>query len=239
MKTEERKELEENSLAKSLGSFVDGVRQGPSRNTLIVLGLVGVVCILIGLFVYFSKRSTLTDAERWVQWHNLSDGSEMAAAAKQLPPDAPKGLRREDQRQRHRLTQLKMLERFAKANEDTLQGTVAQFQQARLALEQGMTSLGAEASHEFGLKLVKEAESIYTSLIDKTDDYPTLHQEALLNAGLARETLGNASGSKELLERVKNEYKNSAAAKRAEEALARQSKYGSELKRLVGEFVKN
>lgn len=229
MKAEHRKELQTNTLADNLGKFVERAKHGPSRNTVIVLTL---LVLAVGLFFtwrYFARRSEVASAQRWVDWHQLSTGDrmpeiyrELAAKEEMLP-----------QRQRREQAQLMLLESFAAEHKGTVQGQVARFQEARLALAQGLSGLGAEATRDRSLELIKKAEGLYSELIKETGDTPLLHQEAVLNAAIALETLGSLDRSKELYEQLVREHPRSTGGKLAAEALKRREAHQDQLKAIT------
>jgi hypothetical protein len=65
MKAEHRKELETNVLAQHLGRAVESLKQGPSRTTLIYVGVIVAIILIIVLFRYFMHSSESTTSERW------------------------------------------------------------------------------------------------------------------------------------------------------------------------------
>ena len=67
MKAEHRKELETNVLAQKLGEVYEGLRQGPSRSTVIWLIVLGAVVLGVGLFWYFLSSSRAADSQSWLK----------------------------------------------------------------------------------------------------------------------------------------------------------------------------
>jgi hypothetical protein len=112
MKAEHRKELETNVLAQQLEKAYQGLRQGPSRTT--ILWIVGIVAVLLiyFLFRYFMSSSEAATSERWLELDDI-------VFPEQLETVLKKG-------------DLK----------DTPQGRLARFKEARLNLSEGVRILG-------------------------------------------------------------------------------------------------
>jgi tetratricopeptide (TPR) repeat protein len=72
MKAEHRKELQTNTLAHTLETTVQRLKEGPSKNTVIVLVLIGLVAVLFFTWRYFSRSARENDSARWLQWDELS-----------------------------------------------------------------------------------------------------------------------------------------------------------------------
>jgi tetratricopeptide (TPR) repeat protein len=111
MKAEHRKELRTNVLADTLGRAIQGVKRGPSRNTVLVGSLVLLAVALFGVWWYFSASAAENDSNRWVQLDSL-------ATPEQL----------------EKFTEDKDLQ-------DSAQVRVANFMLARLKLSQGLRDL--------------------------------------------------------------------------------------------------
>jgi tetratricopeptide (TPR) repeat protein len=71
MKAEHRKELQTNTLAQTIEHTVQRIKEGPSKNTVLVLILIAVVVALFLVWHWFSQTAHENDSERWVQWDNL------------------------------------------------------------------------------------------------------------------------------------------------------------------------
>ncbi len=76
MKAEHRKELMTNSLAHRLGDAFQGMKEGPSRGTILVLVAVGVIVILVFVWRYFSsstRRPTPHAGSNGIAWPRRSN----------------------------------------------------------------------------------------------------------------------------------------------------------------------
>src|SRR4051794_33450609 len=126
MKAEHRKELETNVLADRLGHLVTNFKQGISRSTAIVLGVIALGVVLFLIWRYFHLASQDRNASLWFAWDQLNAPEEFDRLAAQNPTT-----------QRDQL-ELKRLEEFAseQKNKGTTQARLAQFQIGRLALYQ-------------------------------------------------------------------------------------------------------
>src|SRR5262249_17758559 len=65
MKAEKRKALETNVLADKLGKAVEGLKQGPSRRTLVYVGIAVLALLVYFTWRYFSTSSEKGSSERW------------------------------------------------------------------------------------------------------------------------------------------------------------------------------
>jgi hypothetical protein len=113
MKAEHRKELQTNVLADTLGRALQGMKQRPSRNTVLVATLVLLAVVLFVVWRYFSTSAAESDSDHWVQLDSL-------ATPEQL----------------EKFTENKDLQ-------DSAQGRLASFKLARLKLNQGLRDLGS------------------------------------------------------------------------------------------------
>jgi hypothetical protein len=113
MKAEHRKELETNVLVHQLEKAYQGIRQGPSRTTLLWVGAAVVVLVVYLLFRYFMTSSEATTSERWLKLDSII-----------FPDQLTKVLSEDDLK-------------------DTEQGRLARFKEARMNLREGMRVLGS------------------------------------------------------------------------------------------------
>jgi hypothetical protein len=65
MKAEERKELKTNTLVHTLERVKDGLKQGPSRRTVVILGIVGLLVLLIVVWNIAAGVSERRNSARW------------------------------------------------------------------------------------------------------------------------------------------------------------------------------
>jgi hypothetical protein len=113
MKAEHRKELQTNVLADKLGHAIQGLKEGPSRNTVLVGALVALVVLLIVTWYYFSSSAQAGNSARWLQWDSLADPRQLETFADD------------------------------KEIQGSMQGRAAQFQIARLNLIEGLQRFGS------------------------------------------------------------------------------------------------
>ena len=112
MKAEHRKELETNVLAHQLERAYQGIKQGPSRATILWIGGAAVVLLVYLLFRYFMASSEATASARWLTLDEVV-----------FPEQLKEVIDKSDLK-------------------DTPQGRLARFKEARLNLSQGMRDLG-------------------------------------------------------------------------------------------------
>jgi hypothetical protein len=219
MKAEHRKELETNVLADYLGSVIQKAKEGPSQKVLLYGGLILLVVVLIGLFIYFSTRSKDSDALRWDQWNRITQATsgdvsdaEVAKLKQQYPGKSSEWCQR-----------LADQKKFEADNPGTPQARLARFQQARLLLENTQEMASQGRHRDTTLQCVREGRDLYDKLIGESSDEPYLEQEAMLNAGKASEDLAEYDRARQYYERLKKDYPKSQDAAAAEKALARLS----------------
>jgi tetratricopeptide (TPR) repeat protein len=206
MKAEHRKELLTNSLAQTLEHTVQRIKEGPSRNTILVLVVIALAVGLYFVWRWFSQSANESDSERWVQWDNLA-----------VPAQVNTFLKEKD-------------------TEDTTQGRLARFLEARRRLLEGDKDLGFNRST--ALENLREAAKLYGELAEQTADRPLLQQEAYLGAGKAAESLGDYDRAKDYYRKLVDKYPDSARGRSAKKQLERldDPERARELKDLSTEF---
>jgi tetratricopeptide (TPR) repeat protein len=188
-----RHELEKNTLADTLNRVVKAFKEGPSRSTWIVIGIVVAAVGLYAVWHYFSTSSEEKSSARWLTAMRLFEGERLTVSADEKSPV---------------LTTEGEFEKFIKDNEGTVQARIARFYLARMFLAQGERILGA--SRELALDRVRKAAELYEKLQGESSDWVVLHQEALLRAGKAREMLGDFGKALEYYNQLVKEYPKSA-----------------------------
>jgi hypothetical protein len=116
MKAEHRRELESNVLVEKLGRAYQGLKQGPSRGTVLFVGAILLGVVLWFAWRYFSSTSAKTNSARWLRVDEA------------IFPEQLDGIVEDNE--------LK----------GTTQQRVARYKEARRLLREGMTRLGGEDS---------------------------------------------------------------------------------------------
>jgi hypothetical protein len=196
MKAEHRKELVTNSLAQTLGQTIQGLKEGPSRRTVLVLVVIGLALILYFAWHYFSASSEAADSELWVRWDNLVSPGQVDAMLKENDVA------------------------------DTPQGRLARFLAARSALQEGLRELGQPSGKS--QENLKKAADLYGKLAGETGRNPLLHQEALLCAAQAHESLGQYDEAKRLYGQLAQQYPDTPRGKDAKQQVDRLSNKDNE-----------
>jgi hypothetical protein len=186
----DRKELKENVLAQKLGQAYQGIKQGPSRGTVIFVSLVVLAVIVYFVYNWFSERSAASSSERWLKL----DGVLFQSQIDSLLDDSD--------------------------FKDTPQYRPAQFKQARTLMTLGLQELGSDSKtqREEARKNVEQATQLYEELAKSAGRVPLLHQEALWGAARGHETLGTREDmdrAREYYQRLTKEYEKSALGKEA------------------------
>jgi hypothetical protein len=114
MKAEHRKELETNVLAQQISRAYEGLKQGPSRSTVLWVGGAVAVVLIFLLFRWFTNSSESTSSERWMKLDEVV-----------FPEQLDLLLNENDLK-------------------DALQGRLARFKEARLNLGQGLRDLASD-----------------------------------------------------------------------------------------------
>jgi tetratricopeptide (TPR) repeat protein len=236
MKAEHRKELETNALANYMGTMLQKAKEGPSQKVLITGGLIVLVVVLVGVFLWYAFGSKDKDAERWVQWNTITQApnadpappkEEIAKLRAAYPGKLDPWLQR-----------LYVLNKFEADNANTTQARMARFQKARLLLDNSQ-ELGSGLSltpHDTTLKCIGEARDLYEKLITEASDEPALAQEAILNSAKANEDLGDFDKARKLYEQLKKDHPKGMYVAQADKALARldsQKDYWPKFKQLA------
>jgi len=218
MKAEQRKALQTNTLANTLGTLNQKFKEGVSRNTLIVVGAIVVVVLLVWTWRHFAARSQSLNAQLWLRWDRLGDPEGMEQVTKELAKNDQLPV---SSSERKELVDLTRLEDFTKKNPGTLQARMANFQRARLALYDGLRDLGMLSDRDRALKSLETAADTYQKLINESSDVPLLYQEALLNCGKAYESLGKINDAMGFYKRLQDQYPKSEYGKTAKNELDR------------------
>lgn len=205
MKAEERKELETNTLVTLLEKGAEGLKKGPPKTTYYIIGGILVVVVLFFVWQYFSRQAWDRDAERWLSWQNVATPQEinrLVDEARKANPQEWGMMGPEDQRL---MGQLLCLDKFIKDNEGSGQARLARYQRSRLKLGWALQNLAPLHTRDKSRKFLQEAGDEYDKLIGE-GAVPVLQQEAMLNAGKAREALGERDKARDYYQRLAPEY---------------------------------
>lgn len=191
MKAEHRKELVTNTLANRLGEAVQTMKEGPSRGTLFVLIGIGVIVIMVLVWRYLASSAEESDSARWYRWDTLAT------------PD-----------------QLKLFVEDAEL-EGHPQGRLARVEEARRSLHEGLRQLGNIGTRKKALEDIERAAQLYAKLADECADKPLLHQQVLMGAAKANESLGDADQARKYYELLREKYSNTVLGRDAVEQIQR------------------
>jgi tetratricopeptide (TPR) repeat protein len=177
MKAEQRKELVTNSLAKNITKALKGLKEGPSRNTVLFLVIIALVLVLVFTWRYFAQAARDTDSNRWVEWDNLTLRDQLATYLEN------------------------------RDLQSTMQGRLGRLLSARLALSEGVENIGRPGEEKRrAIQHLEAAASEYDKLVGELKDQPLLEQEALLNAGRAYEAQAKWSEARNYYEQLVKKY---------------------------------
>jgi hypothetical protein len=210
MKAEHRKELVTNTLANRLGEAVQTMKEGPSRGTLIVLVVVGVIVILVLVWRYLAGSAEEADSARWLKWNTLTTPEQLKAFV-------------ED-----------------KETEGHPQARLARVEEARRSLYEGLRQLGNAGTRKKAVGDIERAAGLYDKLADECADKPLLHQQVLMGAAKAHESLGEADQARKYYQQLKEKYGESALGRDAAEQIQRldAAEQNGDFKALRDEFNK-
>ncbi len=177
MKAEHRKELMTNSLAHRLGDAVQSMKEGPSRGTVYALVAVGLIVLLIVVWRYMASSAEEADSTRWLLLDEVNS------------PERLKALLENDKVSGH------------------IQGRLARIDEARRALHDGLRQLGAGGeARKKALEEIQRAAELYDTLVGECADKPLVHQQVLMGAAKARESLGEADRAKSYYQQLQQKY---------------------------------
>jgi hypothetical protein len=210
MKAEHRKELMTNTLAHRLGEAVQSMKEGPSRGTILVLVAIGLIVVLVFLWRYFADSAEESDSARWLRWDSLSSPGQLKAFV-------------ED-----------------KDAQGHMQGRLARIEEARRALYDGLRELGGTGTRKDALEDIKRAAELYGGMVNECADKPLLHQQVLMGAAKANETLGSLDEARNYYRQLTQKYGDTVLGKEAAEQLQRleQAEQNGDLKALRDELSK-
>jgi tetratricopeptide (TPR) repeat protein len=208
MKAQHRKELETNALADRLGGLMHGLKEAPSRGTLIVGGLVVLAVALVVVWRLVAHSTQERTSERWLKLYEALGTEELKQFVKENP-DKPQA----------------RVARFELARRDLYQGL--RDLGSSLAGREAVQRI-RDAAAEYD-KLAKEAAD--TPSLARAA--PGMEQEALLNAGKAYEALGDLRKAREMYGRVAKSDPQGPGAKQ----LARLDSAGDEVEQLKKDLV--
>jgi len=212
MKAEHRKELMTNSLAHRLGDAFQGMKEGPSRGTILTVVAAAVVLILILAWRYFATSAEESDSARWLRWDKLSSPEELTTFADD------------------------------KEMQGHMQGRLARLEEARRQLHNGLRDIGgAGTARTQALESIKKSAELFDKLAEECADKPLLHQQALMGAAKAHESLGEDEAAHKYYQQLNEKYAGSALGKEAGEQMKRldDAKKNGELKALREEYNKS
>jgi tetratricopeptide (TPR) repeat protein len=209
MKAEHRKELMTNSLATKLGQAVQNMKEGPSRGTILFLVVAGLALALVLAWRYFSTSSKESDSARWLKWDGL------------YSPEQLKNFADDKDVQGH------------------VQGHLARMEEARRNLLDGLRDLGSAGTiRKQALENIKKAADLYDKLVEDLSDKPLLHQQALMGAAKAHESLGEYDQARKFYQQLSQKYPTTLFGKEAGEQIERldEAEKNGDLEALRKEF---
>ncbi len=211
MKAEHRKELMTNSLAHRLGDAVQSMKEGPSRGTVLVLVAVSLIVILVLVWRYLASSAEESDSARWLEWDNLASPGQLKAFVEK------------------------------KDVQGHVQGRLARVEEARRALHDGLRKLGGSGdARKKALEEIQRAAELYGKLADECADKPLLHQQVLMGAAKAHESLGDAEQARRYYLQLKDKHGETVLGRDAAAQLQRldEAEQNGDLKALRDEYTK-
>jgi hypothetical protein len=161
MKAEHRHQLHKNLLADRMEQLYRTVKSGPTKTS----GLVWVFVLLaLGSILVWQLWKGATQTNSSAQWTEV----DVATHDPRVGPEH--------------------LAQIGADSQGTLAGRTAQFQSARLLLQNGLGSIMA-FQHKSAVANIKSALKLYAELAPQCPDAPILEQEALMGVAKARESL--------------------------------------------------
>lgn len=191
MKAEHRKELMTNTLAHRLGDAVQSMKEGPSRGMLFALVAVGLIVLMVLIWRYLATSAEETDSARWLKWDSLATPEQLKAFVEN------------------------------KDMEGQAQGRLARLEEARRSLYEGLRQLGNASTRKKALEDLQRAATLYDALATEYGDKPLLHQQALMGAAKAHESLGEGDQARRSYQQLQEKYGDSVFGRDAAEQIQR------------------
>jgi hypothetical protein len=178
--------LEETALGTSLEKAFEGLKQGPSRNSLIGIGVVVVLALLVWFGYYLWNSSVQSSSSRWAKLDGLV-----------FPELVPELLQEPNLR-------------------DTAQARLGRYIEARYKLRSGLRTLASENSETKAQarKQIEDGTKIYDDLL-KSEKSAVLREEALLGAAKGYETLNDRARAIERYQQLAKEFPNTPTGRDA------------------------
>jgi hypothetical protein len=192
MKAEHRKELMTNSLATRVNEAIQGMKEGPSRGTVLFLIAAGLVVILVLAWRYFATSAEESDSARWLRWDSLAS------------PEQLKNFGDDKDVQGH------------------VQGRLARLEEARRDLYDGLRDIGVVgAARTQAPESIKKSAELYDALVNEFSDKPLLHQQTLMGAAKAHESLGDYEKARSFYQQLAQKYGSTVLGKEAADQMKR------------------
>jgi hypothetical protein len=184
------------------------MKEGPSRGTILVLVAAGLIVVLVLLWRYFAASAEESDSARWLAWDILT-----------TPGQLKEFLDNKDM-------------------EGHMQVRLARIEEARRALNDGLRDLGGSGTRKDALTEIKRAAELYAGLINECSDKPLLHQQVLIGAAKAHESLGEIDEARKYYQQLSQKYGDTVLGKEATQQLARldEAEQNGDLKALRDEY---
>jgi hypothetical protein len=161
MKAEHRHQLHTNILADRVGRLFQGMKSAPKSTSALVWVLVLLSFGTLAIWRYWSHASEANSSALW---------TEVDVATH----DPRAGLRD--------------LQNIGNQNPGTIPGRTADFELARLSLQNGLDTI-TEFKNDQAIDSIKRALRLYKTLAKQCADSPLLAQEALMGVAKAKESL--------------------------------------------------
>src|SRR5687768_6062101 len=81
MKADDRKELKSNTLVTTLEKVGHGLKEGPSRRTVIVVGIIGLLVVLYVVWKVATNMSLSRNSERWKELYTADSAEDLSGLA--------------------------------------------------------------------------------------------------------------------------------------------------------------
>jgi hypothetical protein len=192
MKAEHRKELQTNVLADKLGHLIEGIKQGPSRSTIIWVVIALLIVLAYLAFRYFSTSSEERASERWLKLDQavFPEQLDILAEDKDLQGSTP--------------------------------GHMVQLLRARRLVKLGLRDLGGSARRPEAQASIRKGVEAYEQLLNEGRSLlPVIRQEALWGAAQGEESLGKLDKARGYYEKLVQEFGTSARGEDAKKQLKR------------------
>jgi tetratricopeptide (TPR) repeat protein len=220
MKAEKRKELESNTLAKSIVNMAQRFKEKPGQASYIIGGFVLLAIASVAAWLYFRNERAKTNSKRW---ESLAEAVSEADLKKIIDEskDSPAGKQA----------------RLMRARSLMAQAQPALYRPDPLPRGSGIPPDTQQIGRSAALDMLGTAEQLFEQLAPEYGDLPLVAQECYMSAATIKVSLEKFDDALKLYRELAKKYPNSEQGKEADRRAKRLEDKSDRAE--IEEFVKN